>query len=104
MSWNKFDSLDCSTWPPANEEVLWEVKINQVYHDDRFIFLGPLKITSDGRPAIYDPGLSEPYARYLGGDRFLDKNTENVFWMKIPEVNQKPLTEALINPDDTFNF
>ena len=84
--WNKFDSLDCTTWPPAELEVLWKIKINQIVNGGLNI-VSHLRIDFEGRPVIFD-ALLQGDDRHFGSDRYLDKNTETPYWMEIPELRE----------------
>lgn len=94
--WNKFDSLNSVTWPKPDEQVLWRITINNLSHEPYHV-LGRINIT-EGRPSVWD------YAWDSRDDRFLDKNTETVYWMSIPPVENDLKIQYQKDYDSSFTW
>lgn len=88
MTWKKFDSLDAMTWPPEAELVFWKITITGIP-----VFRGTHLVecitVHEGRPTVWDPFLRTEDKSRPGDYRFLDKDTETVYWMKIPELREE---------------
>lgn len=86
--WNKFDPLDSSTWPPAAEDVFWKITITGVSVFRGTHLVGSITV-HEGRPTVWDPFLRTEDRRRPGDYRFVDKDTETVYWMSIPDVGEE---------------